>query len=87
MRSFPSYVKKIIFPVNILPLVPLGAALVHAAFNFLIFAAALAVTGNLTPGIRRAFVVYLANSNRPIHEVLFPRCGTSATTTSTTSRA
>ncbi|RCW65145.1 nucleotidyl transferase AbiEii/AbiGii toxin family protein [Pseudorhodoferax soli] len=26
----------------------------------------------LTPAIRRAFVVYLASSNRPIHEVLFP---------------
>lgn len=28
--------------------------------------------GGITPGIRRAFVVYLASSNRPIHEVLFP---------------
>jgi len=26
----------------------------------------------ITPEIRRAFVVYLASSNRPIHEVLFP---------------
>jgi len=26
----------------------------------------------ITPGIRRAFVVYLSSSNRPIHEVLFP---------------
>lgn len=26
----------------------------------------------ITPGIRRAFVVYLASSNRPAHEVLFP---------------
>ncbi len=26
----------------------------------------------ITPGIRRAFVVYLACSNRPIHELLFP---------------
>ncbi|MDD2657925.1 MAG: nucleotidyl transferase AbiEii/AbiGii toxin family protein [Candidatus Pacebacteria bacterium] len=26
----------------------------------------------ITPGIRRAFVVYLCCSNRPIHEVLFP---------------
>jgi predicted nucleotidyltransferase component of viral defense system len=26
----------------------------------------------ITSGIRRAFVVYLASSNRPIHEVLFP---------------
>lgn len=28
--------------------------------------------GGITPGIRRAFVVYLACSNRPLHEVLFP---------------
>lgn len=26
----------------------------------------------ITPGIRQAFVVYLASHNRPIHEVLFP---------------
>jgi len=26
----------------------------------------------ITPGIRRAFVVYLACGNRPVHEVLFP---------------
>ncbi|HBY36867.1 MAG TPA: hypothetical protein DEH65_18150, partial [Delftia acidovorans] len=28
--------------------------------------------GGITSGIRRAFVVYLACSNRPLHEVLFP---------------
>ncbi|HIK74829.1 MAG TPA: nucleotidyl transferase AbiEii/AbiGii toxin family protein [Alcanivorax sp.] len=27
----------------------------------------------IIPGIRRAFVVYLASNNRPVHEVLFPR--------------
>jgi lipopolysaccharide transport system permease protein len=47
VRGYPSFVKKIIFPLHILPLVPLGAALVHAAFNFLILLAALAWTGNL----------------------------------------
>lgn len=26
----------------------------------------------ITPGIRRAFIVYLSSSNRPLHEVLFP---------------
>ncbi|MCU4119146.1 nucleotidyl transferase AbiEii/AbiGii toxin family protein [Variovorax sp. N23] len=26
----------------------------------------------ITPGIRRAFVVYIASHNRPVHEVLFP---------------
>jgi lipopolysaccharide transport system permease protein len=46
VRGYPSFVKKIIFPVQILPLVPLGAALVHAIFNFLILLAALAWTGN-----------------------------------------
>jgi len=30
--------------------------------------------GGITPRIRRAFVVYLAGHNRPIHEVLAPRC-------------
>lgn len=48
VRSYPSYVKKIIFPVEILPLVPLGAALVHGAFNYLLLLAALAWTGHLT---------------------------------------
>lgn len=45
VRGQASFVKKIIFPVQILPLVPLGAALVHGAFNFLILLAALAWTG------------------------------------------
>lgn len=47
VRGYPNFVKKIIFPVEILPLVPLGAGLVHGAFNFLILLAALAWTGNL----------------------------------------
>lgn len=47
VRGYPSFVKKIIFPVHILPVVPLGAALVHGAFNFLILLAALAWTGSL----------------------------------------
>ncbi len=47
VRSYTSYVKKIIFPVQILPLVPLGAALAHGAFNFLILIAALAFLGAL----------------------------------------
>jgi predicted nucleotidyltransferase component of viral defense system len=29
--------------------------------------------GGITPEIRRAFVVYLASHNRPLHEVLFPQ--------------
>lgn len=47
VRGYPNFVKKIIFPVNILPVVPLGAALVHSAFNILILVAALAWTGSL----------------------------------------
>ena len=42
VRSYPSYVKKIIFPLQILPLVPLGSALVHAGFNLLLLLAGLA---------------------------------------------
>lgn len=42
VKNHPNFVKKIIFPVEILPLVPLGAALVHATFNFLILLGALA---------------------------------------------
>ena len=49
VRGYPSFVKKIIFPVQILPLVPLGAALVHAIFNFLILVVALVWTGNFHP--------------------------------------
>ena len=51
VRAYPSYVKKIIFPVHILPLVPLGAGLIHAAFNLLILVAALAWTGHLSAGV------------------------------------
>jgi lipopolysaccharide transport system permease protein len=47
VRGHPNFVKKIIFPVEILPVVPLGAALVHAGFNFLVLLAALAWTGRL----------------------------------------
>lgn len=48
VRSYPTYVKKIIFPVEILPLVPLGSALTHGAFNYLILLVALALSGHLT---------------------------------------
>jgi lipopolysaccharide transport system permease protein len=47
VRGYPSFVKKIIFPLEILPVVPLGAALVHASFNFIILTAALAWLGQL----------------------------------------
>lgn len=50
VRAYPSYVKKIIFPVQILPLVPLGAGLIHAVFNLLVLMAALAWTGHLNGG-------------------------------------
>lgn len=51
VRSQSSYVKKIIFPVEILPMVPLGAALVHGAFNFLILIAALLWAGHFSAQI------------------------------------
>ncbi|MEJ1365045.1 MAG: ABC transporter permease [Candidatus Sedimenticola sp. (ex Thyasira tokunagai)] len=51
VRSYPNYVKKIIFPVEILPVVPLGAALIHAFFNSIILVGALAWTGNLNSSI------------------------------------
>ncbi|MGH8601295.1 MAG: ABC transporter permease [Gammaproteobacteria bacterium] len=51
VRSQPSYVKKIIFPVEILPMVPLGAALVHGVFNFLILIVALLWTGHFSAQI------------------------------------
>jgi len=47
VRGYPSYVKRIIFPVEILPLVPLGASLVHGAFNLFILLIALTLTGHL----------------------------------------
>lgn len=51
VRGYPSYVKKIIFPVEILPLVPLGASLVHAGFNFLILVTTIAWTQKLQASI------------------------------------
>jgi len=51
VRGYPNYVKKIIFPVEILPAVPLGAALIHAFFNSMILVAALVWTGNLHSSI------------------------------------
>jgi lipopolysaccharide transport system permease protein len=47
VRGHPNFVKKMIFPVEILPLVPLGAALLHASFNLLILGCALAWYGKL----------------------------------------
>ena len=51
VRSYPSFVKKIIFPMNILPIVPLGASLVHGGFNFLILLVALTWTDHLHAGV------------------------------------
>ena len=45
VRGYTAFVKKIIFPVHILPVVPLGAALVHGTFNYLILLATLALVG------------------------------------------
>ncbi|MCP5415039.1 MAG: ABC transporter permease [Chromatiaceae bacterium] len=51
VRGYPSYVKKIIFPVEVLALVPLGSSIIHALFNLLIFAVALAWVGHLSIGL------------------------------------
>jgi homopolymeric O-antigen transport system permease protein len=51
IRAYPNYVKKIIFPIEILPLVFLGAAFIHGIFNFTILAVALAWTGHLKVSI------------------------------------
>ena len=51
VRAYPSYVKKIIFPVHLLPMVPLGAGLIHAAFNLVILIFVLVWTGNFSAGI------------------------------------
>jgi lipopolysaccharide transport system permease protein len=51
VRGHPSYVKKIVFPVEILPLVPLCAGLIHTIFNGLILTIALAWTGHLSPSL------------------------------------
>lgn len=47
VRSYPTFVKKILFPIEILPVVPIGTSLIHASFNFLILVIALAWTGHL----------------------------------------
>jgi lipopolysaccharide transport system permease protein len=51
VRAYPSYVKKIIFPVAILPLVPVGAGMIHALFNLSILVVALAWVGQLSVGV------------------------------------
>ena len=51
VRNYPSYVKKVIFPLHILPLIPIGAALVHALFNFIIFVCAIFWIGGFHPGV------------------------------------
>jgi lipopolysaccharide transport system permease protein len=59
VRSQPSYVKKIIFPVEILPVVPFGAALIHGGFNTLILVAALAWSGHISSGLALFPVILL----------------------------
>lgn len=44
--SNTNYVKRVVFPLEILPLVSLGSALFHAGINFLVLLAALLVTGH-----------------------------------------
>lgn len=51
VRGYPGFVKKIIFPLNMLPVVPLGASLVHGGFNFIILVVVLAWIGHLHASI------------------------------------
>lgn len=51
VRSNPSYVKKIIFPLEILPLVPVGAGVIHGVFGLIVLAVCLLWVGQLTVGI------------------------------------
>ena len=46
VRSYPSYIK-IIFPVGLLPLVPVGTGLIHASFNLVILILAFRMDGRL----------------------------------------
>ncbi len=48
VRSHPNYVKKMIFPVELLPVVSLGSAIIQAGFNLVVMGIALAWTGNLS---------------------------------------
>lgn len=45
----PNYVKKVLFPLYLLPLAAVGAALFHAAVSSLLLCAALALLGRLSP--------------------------------------
>jgi lipopolysaccharide transport system permease protein len=47
VRAHPNYIKKMIFPVHILPMAPMGAALIQALFNFALLIIALAWVGHL----------------------------------------
>lgn len=51
VRSYPSFVKKIVFPLHILPLVPIGSALIHGLFNFIVLIGALMWVGKFNSGI------------------------------------
>lgn len=51
VREYPNFVKKIVFPVTILPIVPLGAALFHGLLNLTVLAGFLAWKGSLSIGI------------------------------------
>lgn len=46
VRTYPAYVKKILFPVEILPLIPLGASLYHATIGSIIMTGGLMLTGH-----------------------------------------
>lgn len=49
VTSCPNYVKKVVFPLEVLPLVPLGSALFHAAASFLVWLIAKVLSSGLPP--------------------------------------
>jgi len=51
VTSQPNYVKKVVFPLELLPLAALGAALFHALASFGVLLAALALSGRLVAGV------------------------------------
>jgi lipopolysaccharide transport system permease protein len=51
VRGHPSFVKKIVFPLHILPIVPMGSALIHSLFNFIVLIIALILVAKFNSSI------------------------------------
>lgn len=59
IRSYPSYVKKVVFPLETLPVALTLTALLHATVSLVVMAAALLFTGRLEPSFALAPLVIL----------------------------